>query len=122
MNIETYLREYGAFLVEFCPDATLEDHRSKVLEEIIEYLEACENETNERQLDEAIDLMNALIKFIHLSGVPNPLWAGFTKLELTAEKYRKRIHMHPSYPGNCGCTNFISTDAKHVNCPECRHE
>lgn len=81
MQIEEYMMHYEQFLTEFEPDTTPEKRAAKAVEEMCEYLEAPSD-------DEAVDLMNASISLVISRGIKNPLFAGYLKLQRTAEKYR----------------------------------
>ena len=93
MDMETFMMHYDAFDREFCPTATVEDVEKKLLEEMGE-LRSClqwpEKSTHEETLGELLDVLNVSLKLLKRYGIHDPLWFGYRKLELTAEKYRAK--------------------------------
>jgi len=88
MEIEEFLYHYNEFHKEFCPNAKSEQKREKMLDEIAEFTAAVERGNNKHIIDESIDVMNTTIAYLISVGVPDPLFAGYEKLQKTAAKYR----------------------------------
>lgn len=90
MQIDEYMFHYEAFFKEFNIEVTPTSRADKLTEEMCEFLEALHNNNQTAADDEAVDLMNAAISNVIARGIKNPLFAGYLKLQRTAEKYRKR--------------------------------
>lgn len=102
MDIDNYLAHYRIFDAEFNATATLEDRLNKCREECNELIDAIINyklamkstdkkwqaRATEDLKSELADNMNTSMAAIVSSGIPNPLMAGYLKLQATAVKYK----------------------------------
>ena len=89
MHIDEYLLHYEQFHREFNIDTSPEAKKVKLLSEVCEFLEADFAGDTAAADDEAIDVMNTAISHVIARGIKNPLFAGYLKLQRTADKYRK---------------------------------
>ena len=88
MEIDLYLHHYKAFHAEFMPHAGPTEKHGKMVEEVFEFIEASMSGSHADRISEAIDVLNTTIAYLDSEGVKNPLFAGYLKLQETAEKYR----------------------------------
>lgn len=89
MQIDEYLLHYEQFHREFNIDTSPKAKKEKLVAEVCEFLEADFDGDTAAASDEAIDVMNTAISNVVARGIKNPLFAGYLKLQRTAEKYRK---------------------------------
>ena len=90
MQLAEYYIHYRDFNLEFFPDETLPDIEQKLLEEFYEFIDALKfgDVYEGHSVDEGLDLLNVLLKWLKVKGIKDPLHAGYEKLQRTAEKYR----------------------------------
>jgi len=89
MQIDDFLLQYEWSHREFFPEVTTADCLDKLYAECKEFIKAYDVSDTDACQDEATDVMNTAIIYKHRSGTPNPLFAGYEKLEVTRIKYRE---------------------------------
>lgn len=90
MHLDAFLIHLDNFHKEFDIDVTPKGRSNKLVEEVCEFLEACDISTKEHADDEAIDVLVCAIANVKARGINNMLYQAYMKLEKTAEKYRQR--------------------------------
>lgn len=86
-DLRTYLSLYKKFHQDCGHVADSKACLAKVYEECKEFIEAYDNGDG---MSELVDVMNTSIYAAYMNGIPNPLFAGYLKLEATKVKYRKQ--------------------------------
>lgn len=81
MDEQLYFHHYGIFHAEFDIDTSVKAKESKLVEEIVEYLD---NPSD----DEILDVLNVTMSLCKARGINNILHAGYMKLEHNANLYR----------------------------------